>query len=300
MPRIARLKVKGEPAVYHVMSRTALDGFVLGDVEKDYLLKLIQKLSKVYFAEVLGFCLMGTHFHLLIKMHPGEDYDDGEIKRRYKLYYGEEGKAEVNDQEMIGLLRKKWANLSEYVKEIKQGFSRFYNRKNNRKGFFWSERFKSVVVDNGETLVNCLAYIDLNPVRAGIVDKPEAYRWCSLGYHVQSNNRDGFLSLDFGLREFGVKTEKAKLRYYRRYVYEKGGLKSAGKERENDFEIRDIDRFRYRTRYFTDSGIIGTKVFVARFYQVFKHNFSSKHEKRPKVIQGLDGIYSLKRLSESL
>jgi hypothetical protein len=46
MPRIARLKVKGEPALYHVMSRTALDGFVLGDVEKDYLLKLIQKLSK--------------------------------------------------------------------------------------------------------------------------------------------------------------------------------------------------------------------------------------------------------------
>lgn len=46
MPRISRLKVKGEPALYHVMSRTALDGFVLGDVEKDYLLKLIQKLSK--------------------------------------------------------------------------------------------------------------------------------------------------------------------------------------------------------------------------------------------------------------
>ncbi len=41
-----KIKVKGEPALYHVMSRTALDGFVLGDVEKDYLLKLIQKLSK--------------------------------------------------------------------------------------------------------------------------------------------------------------------------------------------------------------------------------------------------------------
>ncbi len=46
MPRIARSKVKGEPAVYHVMSRTALDGFVLGDVEKDYLLKLIKKLGE--------------------------------------------------------------------------------------------------------------------------------------------------------------------------------------------------------------------------------------------------------------
>ena len=62
MPRIARLVVKGEPAVYHVVSRTALDGFVLGDIEKEYLLALIKRLSAVYFTEVLGFCLMGTHF----------------------------------------------------------------------------------------------------------------------------------------------------------------------------------------------------------------------------------------------
>jgi hypothetical protein len=46
MPRIARLKVKGEPPVYHVMSRTALDGFVLGDVEKEYLLDFIKRLSR--------------------------------------------------------------------------------------------------------------------------------------------------------------------------------------------------------------------------------------------------------------
>jgi len=62
MPRIARLIVKGEPAVYHVISRAALDGFVLGDVEKEYLLKLIKDLSSVYFVEVLGFCLMGNHY----------------------------------------------------------------------------------------------------------------------------------------------------------------------------------------------------------------------------------------------
>jgi len=61
MPRIARMIIKDEPAVYHVMSRTALDGYVLGDVEKEYLVELIKKLSKVYFAEVLGFCVMGNH-----------------------------------------------------------------------------------------------------------------------------------------------------------------------------------------------------------------------------------------------
>jgi len=60
------------------------------------------------------------------------------------------------------------------------------------------------------------------------------------------------------------------------------------------------DRFRYRTRYFTDSGIIGSKEFVSANYQRFKNLFESKHEKKPKPIKGLDGIYSLKRLSELL
>jgi hypothetical protein len=60
-----------------------------------------------------------------------------------------------------------------------------------------------------------------------------------------------------------------------------------------------IRRFQYRTRYFTDSGIIETKAFVAENYQRFKHLFQSKHEKTPKRITGIDGLYSLKRLFEA-
>ena len=50
------------------------------------------------------------------------------------------------------------------------------NKRHNRRGFFWGDRFKSVIVENGDTLINCLAYIDLNPVRAGMVKRPEDYR----------------------------------------------------------------------------------------------------------------------------
>ena len=311
MPRIARLVVKDEKTVYHVMSRTALDGFVLEDVEKDFLLRHIRWLQKVYFAEVLGFCIMGNHFHLLVRMDPGRDKTIEEIQKRFEIYYGEDGKRDLTD-DLIPALREKWGNLSEFVKEIKQGFSRFYNRRHRRKGFFWSERFKSVIVDNGETLINCLAYIDLNPIRAGIARKPEEYRWCSLGYHAQTGNRDGFLSTDFGLREFApvkylashtgqaLKGEKARLAHYRRFVHEKGGLLQEAPDLNQGLELSSVDRFRYRTRYFTDSGIIGTKEFVSRVYQDFKGYFSSRHEKRPKPIQGLDGVYSLKRLSESI
>ena len=268
-------------------------------MEKDFLVQHIKWLAKVYFAEVLGFCIMGNHFHLLVRMAPGLEKTVEEIRSRFEIYYGENDKRELTN-ELIPALREKWGSLSEFVKEIKQGFSRFYNRRHRRKGFFWSERFKSVIVDNGETLINCLAYIDLNPVRAGIVKKPEEYRWCSLGYHVQTNNRDRFLSTDFGLREFAVKGVKERLAHYRRFVYEKGGLAIDAKDGLEGIDLSGVERFRYRTRYFTDSGIIGSKEFVSRVYQEFKGYFTSKHEKRPKAVQGLDGIYSLKRLSESI
>lgn len=242
---------------------------------------------------------MGNHFHLLVRMEPEERNSVEEIRRRFAIYYGEDGKRGLTD-ELIPLFRGKWGNLSEFVKEIKQGFSRFYNKRHGRKGFFWSERFKSVIVDDGETLINCLAYIDLNPVRAGIVTKPEEYRWCSLGYHAQTGNLDLFLSTDFGLREFAVKVAKERLAHYRRFVYEKGGLLEEATDLNQCLELSNVDRFRYRTRYFTDSGIIGTKEFVSRVYQDFKGYFSSRHEKRPKAVQGLNGIFSLKRLSESI
>jgi len=54
--------IADEKAVYHIMSRTALDGFPLKDVEKDFMLDLIKRFSSLYFTEILGFCLMGNHF----------------------------------------------------------------------------------------------------------------------------------------------------------------------------------------------------------------------------------------------
>ena len=135
------------------------------------------------------------------------------------------------------------------------------------------------------------------------------------------------MSLDFGpvkcaslslrelhqarLKDFGVLDPEERLKGYRRYVYEAGALDHSGKgqarvidndrveyERKKKYEIKRIDRCRYRTRYFTDSGIIGTKELVSENYQRFKDFFMSKREKIPKRVVGLDGIYSLKRLAE--
>ena len=151
MSRLPRFLRKDRSTVYHVVTRTALDGLPMKAEEKDYLLWLIRKFGKLYFADILGFCVMGNHLHLVCRMYPEEEATEEEVKRRFKEFYGEDQYISGKD---IDYYRKRWTSLSELVKDIKQGFSRYYNRRHNRKGFFWGERFKSVIVQEGHTLVN--------------------------------------------------------------------------------------------------------------------------------------------------
>ncbi len=148
MARIPRLLLRGESATYHVISRSALPGLPLGDVEKDFLLSLLRRLAGVYFAEVLGFCLMGSHAHVVVRMHTGEGVSDEEMRLRYLRSRSRESPPELLDGQ-IPFFRVKWGNLSEFAKEFKQTFSRWYNRTHGRAGFFWGERFKSVLVEAG-------------------------------------------------------------------------------------------------------------------------------------------------------
>jgi REP element-mobilizing transposase RayT len=304
MARIPRMMITGEPTAYHIISRTALDGYVLGDVEKDFFVKLLKDQAAVYFAEIIGYCVMGNHFHLLVRMLSDGGYSDEDILKRYREIYGEEA---LLSKEGIGHYRQKWSSLSEFVKELKLGMSRFYNKRHGRRGFFWGDRFKSLIVEKGDTLINCLAYIDLNPVRAGLVERPEDYRWSGIGYHVQTGNCGGLLTVNYGLRDMQDLSTSQSLKHYRRFLYETGAVKKGikisqeivAKERSRDFKITRPMRFRYRTRYFTDAGIIGTKEYVSTTYERFKAIYPGVREKLPKAIAGLKGLYSLKRLAES-
>jgi REP element-mobilizing transposase RayT len=283
----------------------------LGDVEKERFVEMLRKKSRFYFTDILGFCVMGNHFHLLVRMLPEADFSDDEVRRRYGVAHP--GLEKSFPEGAMAALRDKWSSVSEFARELKVDFARFYNKRHGRRGYFWGDRFKSVLVEKGETLINCLAYIDLNPVRAGLVERPEDYRWSSLGYHAQSGNRDGWLSLDFGLASGGELSAAERLRHYRRYVYEAGAIqpgekpmagaidkKVLDKERESGFEMDRVRRFRYRTRYFTDAGVIGTKDFVAEHLRRFRGLMGSQHERKPKPVKGIAGMYSLKRLSEAM
>lgn len=305
MPRIPRSLVKEPYRCYHIISRTTGQEFTLGGLEKEFLMQRLRRLSAVYFVKVFTFSILSNHFHLLLQMQSDEDYSDEEIQRRFHVYYGE---SRAFPRENIHHFRRKWSDLSEYVKEIKQGFSFWYNRLNNRRGYFWSERFKSVAVEDGAALISCMAYIDLNAVRANLVDHPEDYRFCGLGYHVQSGNKGGFLSLE--RLEF-TSPDTPALETYRRYVYEVGTLERPDGKRcipeavletatKNGYRLKASSLFLYRSRYFTESVALGSKAFVREIYGRIQPYLKIRRDRNPVNVHGIPGVYSLRRLIDGV
>ena len=109
------------------------------------MLDLIRRYAALYRVEILGFSIMGNHFHLLLKVIPEYKFTDDEILKRYLDFYGDE---RIFAEGLVPSLREKLSSLSEFMREIKAGFARFYNRRYHRHGYFWGDRLKSVIVGN--------------------------------------------------------------------------------------------------------------------------------------------------------
>ena len=292
MARARRFKAKGDVAYYHVVSRTVGGEFLLGDVEKEKLLSVIMQFSMIYFVSVIGYCIMDNHFHLLVKTSSVSDVDDDELKQKLSKY----NKIDSGDISEANLTKykEKLTDISEYVKSIKMTFSRWYNKRNKRRGYFWGDRFKSVLVEKGESLLNMLAYIDLNPVRAKICERPEDYRWCSIS-HRAAGVTDGFLSFEG--------TEIKEMDDYVSYIYGIGKLeRKTGGGREKGKISEDskpaINVWQHRIRYFSDTLVIGSKGFIESAYKMFEDKITKKERKAHKIPLNLPvSLYSIQRLN---
>ena len=301
MGRLRRLKVIGEDAYYHLISRTVGGEFYIGDIEKEKLLKIIKTFSRLYFVKVIGFCIMDNHFHLIVKSETNDKYSDVEIVRRVRRYYRDNKKILTSFD--ISCYRKKLEDISDYMKSIKVSFTRWYNRINERKGYLWGDRFKSVLIESGESLLNTLAYVDLNPIRAGVVSVPEDYRWSSIGYRFGNRDREGFLTFE-GVFE---SDDKNAFNYYRELVYKAGGIEkeNAGnidievikKEIARDFNIPKNELYLKKVRYFSDGLVIGSKSFIREAYSTFSGEIIKKKERKAHKTGLGDNIFSIRCLS---
>jgi putative transposase len=114
-------------------------------------------------------------------------------------------------------------DVSMFMKELKQRFSIWYNKSHKRYGTLWAERFKSVLIeDTAGCLRTVAAYIDLNPVRAGIVKDPKDYRYCAYAEAVTENEeaKNGLCLV------LNIKTVKKMLSEYRKILFLMGSTTS--------------------------------------------------------------------------
>jgi REP element-mobilizing transposase RayT len=306
-----RLLVEGQRGVYHVMSRTACGQYLFDDEAKAVFVKMLRKQAGFCGVDVLAYCVMGNHFHLLVAVPEDVAISDAELLRRYRLLYREKGcppssaspsvlaKLLAANEEAGQALRAKilarMHDLSVFMRELKQRFGIWFNHRHENKGTIWAKRFTSVVVEpSREALTTVAAYIDLNPVRAELVADPEDYAFSSYGAAVRGRRpaRQGY-ELVF-CREVKWATL---LPSYRLILYGKGAVSKGvpGKDhgRISGERLEQVqaaggklplsDVLRLRVRYFTAGTAIGSDRFLTDIGVQWKrqHGLERKRDAYP-------------------
>ena len=312
--RSNRIKVAGAAATYHCMTRTVNGERLFGDREKEVLRKMIRQVADFSGVEVLTYCIMSNHFHVLVRVDDGQVVSDAELMRRYKILYPkptkyQEASIKVLESdlaaggEMAELVRQRlrirMGDVSEFMKTVKQRFSIWFNKSHRRYGTLWADRFKSVLVEGrGNPLQTMGAYIDLNPVRAGIVEDPKDYRFCGYAEAVA-----GVGLAQAGLRgiwadHLGGGGTEAALQAHRSLIFGKGGdpmenkglvldrKKVAKVIEEQDGVLPRAAVLRCRVRYFSDGVILGSSEYVRSFANSVQRDL---RRKRPPKVNPLRG-----------
>ena len=162
MVRSLRLEFPG--AIYHITSRgNAREDIFLDEADRKIFLSIIADTVTRYNWILHAYCLMGNHYHLML---------------------------ETPDP-----------NLSLGMRQLNGVYTQTFNRRHKRVGHIFQGRYKSILVEKGPHLLELCRYIVLNPVKAGMVKRPEHWLWSSYKATAGMSKADGFLSMDWILKQ---------------------------------------------------------------------------------------------------
>jgi putative transposase len=285
--RQARIKVAADesPAVYHCTTRTVNGQMLFDDTAKEVLRKQIWQVSDFCGVEIFTYTILDNHFHVQVRVPQREPVSDFELLRRFQVLYPhptphQAARLEVIRAELArngpeaAVWRKRqlalMTDVSQFMKLLKQRFSIWFNKTHRRFGTLWAERFKSVLVESQDRILQTLGvYIDLNSVRAGLISDPKDYRFCGYAEAVAGGVRAqrGIQSITGGQRWPEAQCT------YREMIFGAGAGPREAAGVINQTDLRHVIEtggrlplasiLRCRLRYFTDGAILGSRAFVA-------------------------------------
>jgi hypothetical protein len=327
--RNARIKAEGE-GYYHGMSRIIERRRILGEAEKQRLLKLMRCLAAFGGLEILTYAFLTNHLHILVHVPARRDLSDEEFLQRLgfllEAHEVEQIALQINDFRQQGQVQAaeslkarftyRMYDISEFFKALKQRFSQSYNRRSGRCGPLWEQRFKSILVeDSPQALLTMAAYIDLNAVRAGLVEDPKDYRYSGYGEAMGGSEqaRLGLRRVMQGAAGRRVSWGRAQ-RAYRQQLYVRGqqkGLDPEGRPIRHGFSPEQVEAvlqaggrlplhevLRCRVRYFSDGLALGSQSFLEKLFQRYRAQFGAKRQTgaRPMRFGDWGGLCTLRDL----
>jgi putative transposase len=313
-------RIKVDPAegvaYYHCISRTVNGEFLFDDTAREVFRRQIWQVADFCGVQVLTYAVLSNHFHLVVRVPKKQAVSDSELLRRYQRLYPKPTKYQTARLEVIksqlatdGPDAVRWrkrqqrlmGDISNYLQLLKQRFSIWFNRTHGRFGTLWAERFKSVLVEGGQAVRVLAAYVDLNPVRAGLCNDPKEYRFCGYAEAVAGSKaaRAGIEAV------CGEAWERASAAY-RCLLFSVGRDASSGrrsisledfqKVMRNQGELSIPEVLRCKIRYFSDSGVLGSRLFVSKWTQKLGFRPASK-PRDPSAFHPL-GLHGLRAVRQ--
>lgn len=316
---------------YHCISRIVDKRFIFGKLEMVYFHSAMRKLEAFLGIHVLSYCLMSNHFHLLVEVSNPECIEKlkvDSLRQKLPLLYHGKALALLRDEidraeasaissgvstwldEILARYQARMSDLSVFLKELKQRFTQWYNLCNERSGTLWEQRFTSIVVDGADehAVMTMAAYIELNPVRAGLVKDPMHYRWCSYAEAVAGKKaaRAGLIRLHARTRAWQGRASRWKdvADAYRVHLFGKGerqlgdprtgtGVRGGIAPNRVD-QVVDGDggkltlreRLLHRARYFCDGVAFGSPEFVDNVFASHRDQFGAKRKTGARKMRG--------------
>ena len=202
-PRKSLISLANSP-YHHITSRCVRRSFLCGndhfsgrsyEHRRQWIVDRIRLLSSIFAIDICSYAVMSNHYHLVVKIDPEQIAQlplDQIIKRWRCLYKGPTliqryiAGEKLSPAEHDGVLqvvevwRKRLANVSWFMRLLNFHIALRANKEDQCRGHFWEARFASQALIEDEALLSCMAYVDLNPVRAGIANAPEVSDYTSI------------------------------------------------------------------------------------------------------------------------